>query len=103
LAKGLPITFGTASFVLRGETYAHPGSAVIVAGSNVLDPRYSIVVYAGLGAEATWHSVQRLPDENWSEQPAMEALLMPSGSSPRPLIVSGSEPKTADEKKADEH
>ena len=72
LVKGLPVTFGPASFVLRGETYAHPGSAVVVAGSNPLNPRYSVVVFAGLGAEATWQCVQRLPDDEL----VTEALLM---------------------------
>ncbi len=61
LVKGLPVTFGPASFVLRGESYAHAGSAVVVAGDNPLSPRYSVVVFAGLGAEATWQCVQRLP------------------------------------------
>ena len=103
LAKGLPITFGSASFVVRGETYAHAGSAIVVAGSNLLDPRYSIVVYAGLGAEATWQAVQRMPEDTWGDVPAMEALLMSSGHSPRPLVISCSEAKTTEAKKADEH
>jgi hypothetical protein len=84
LVKGLPVTFGPASFVLRGETYAHPGSAVVVAGGNPLNPRYSVVVFAGLGAEATWQCVQRLPDEEL----VTEALLMAAGASPKAVIAS---------------
>ena len=34
----LPITFGTGSFVVRGEAFAHPDSAVIVAAENPLNP-----------------------------------------------------------------
>ncbi len=34
LVKTLPVTFGPASFVLKGETYAHPATALIVAGPN---------------------------------------------------------------------
>ncbi len=86
LVKGLPVTFGPASFVLRGESYAHAGSAVVVAGDNPLSPRYSVVVFAGLGAEATWQCVQRLPEEE--SAPATEALLMAAGSAPKAVIAS---------------
>ena len=33
-ASKLPVTFGPASFTLKGETYAHAGTAIIVAGEN---------------------------------------------------------------------
>jgi hypothetical protein len=94
VARGLPVTFGPASFVLRGDTYAHPGSAVIAAGGNPLNPRYSVVVYAGLGAEATWQSVQRLPEETFGETAATEVLLMAAGSAPKPVIASAPEEKS---------
>jgi hypothetical protein len=89
LLKGLPVTFGSGSFVLRGETYADPGSAVVVAGSNPLNARYSVVVFAGLGAEATWQCVQRLPDDDC----VSEALLMAAGSAPKALIASAPKEK----------
>jgi hypothetical protein len=90
VAKGLPVTFGPASFVLRGETYAHAGSAVVTAGSNLMNPRYSVVAYAGLSAEATWQCVQRLPDRDPEDGPplATDALLMAAGSAPKPVIAS---------------
>jgi hypothetical protein len=96
VAKGLPVTFGPASFVLRGETYAHPGSAVVAAASNPLNPRYSVVAYAGLSAEATWQSVQRLPDRDPEDGPALasDALLMAAGSAPKPVIASLAAEKT---------
>jgi hypothetical protein len=51
--SSLPIQFGSRSFVVRNQTYAHMGSAVVTAGENPLNRRYSIVVVAGLSAEAT--------------------------------------------------
>jgi hypothetical protein len=75
-ATKLPVSFGPASFMVREKIYGNPDSAVIVAGENPLNPRYSVVVYAGLGAQATWKSVQHLdPDE----LPPPQVILMPSG------------------------
>ncbi len=51
--KQLPVTFGSHSFIAGGKTYANPGSAVICAADNPLNPRYSLVVVAGLCAEST--------------------------------------------------
>jgi hypothetical protein len=99
VSRGLPVTFGPASLALRGETYAHPGSAVLAAGSNPLNPRYSVVVYAGLSAEATWQSVQRLPEETFGDPVATEVMLMAAGSAPKPLIASAPVEKSATVKK----
>ena len=87
LAKGLPVTFRDGSFVLKDKTYAHAGSAVVAAGGNPLNPRYSVVIYAGLGAEATWHCVRRLPEGYWTEPPTTEVLLMAAGSAPKAVIA----------------
>ena len=59
-ARTLPVTFGPASFTFKGQTYAHPGTAVIAAGDNPLSPRFQVVLFAGLSAEATWHCVDQL-------------------------------------------
>jgi hypothetical protein len=48
-----PVAFGSRSFVVRGKTYAHASSAVIAAAENPVNRRYSMVVLAGLSAEAT--------------------------------------------------
>jgi hypothetical protein len=88
-AKGLPVTFGSGSFTVGGRTYAHQGSAVIAAGRHPLSPRYQVVLYAGLGAEATLHCVQRLPDDQGSS-PATEVLLMPAGEAPKAVVASAS-------------
>jgi hypothetical protein len=92
-AKAVPLQFGPASFVLRGETYAHPGTAVIAAGSNPLNPRYELVLFAGLSAEATWRCVENVGTR---ETPPAEVLLLPNAGRPRRLVV----PVTAETKSA---
>ena len=57
-----PVEFGRQSFVVAGETYAHPDSWIIAAGESPFSPRYSAVVFAGLNAASTWRSVRNLPD-----------------------------------------
>ncbi len=84
LVDGLNIRFGQDSFVVRGETYAHADSALVAAGSNRLNPRYSVVVYAGLGARATRQCVENFP--NRGGEPA-EVLLMPVGRSAKSLRI----------------
>jgi hypothetical protein len=83
-AEAFPVRFGPASFRLRDYTYAHPASAVIAAGPSPLGRGHSAVVFAGLGAESTWRSVQRLPD---NPGPTAEVLLLKKGARPRPLVV----------------
>jgi hypothetical protein len=84
LARSLPVTFGPASFVIRGETYANPLSAVIAAGPTPADPRSEVVVFAGLSAEATWRCVQVVGDRNGEPT---EALVLPAGARARRLVV----------------
>ncbi len=88
MTKALPVTFGRGSFALRGTTYAHPASAVVVAGDHPTNKRYQVVLYAGLSAEATWHCVQRLPDEERGSGLVTDALLMPAGEAPRQVVAS---------------
>jgi hypothetical protein len=83
-AGALPVTFGPASFVVRKETYAHPASAVIAAGSNPLNERFSVVVFAGLSADATWHCA----DQPYRRgEHAAEVLILAEGTKPRSLVV----------------
>jgi hypothetical protein len=51
--KELRVEFGPGSFTVADQTYAHPTSAVIAAAPNPANPRYSLVLFAGLGAEST--------------------------------------------------
>jgi hypothetical protein len=86
----VPVTFGAASFTVRNKTYAHPDSAVIAAGENPQNPRYSVVIYAGLGAQSTWKSVQRLePDE----LPPAQVILLPAGRKTARFRVPPNPPK----------
>ena len=62
LAKALPVSFGSASFTLAGETYGHPHTAIVAAGPNPLAADRSVVVFAGLSAEGTWTCPRRFPD-----------------------------------------
>jgi hypothetical protein len=84
VSKALPVTFGSRSFTIGRDTYAHAGSAVVVAAENSLDRRYSVVVLAGLSAEATLHIPMALAHRG---QHAGELLLLAHGSKPRALIV----------------
>jgi hypothetical protein len=83
--SAFPVEFGWRSFRVNNESYAHPGSAVIAAGENPLNGRYSVVVLAGLGADSTWQTpsklVQRGPFGNG------EVMVLPHGSRPRTVLV----------------
>jgi hypothetical protein len=89
----LPVTFGPGSFSVRQNTYAHPGSMVIAAGDNPLNRRFSAVVYAGLGAAATWQCVQHLHSE--TEEPAPQVLLTPFGRQPERFRVAPASARVA--------
>lgn len=86
--SALAVQFGPASFTARSETYAHPETAVIAASRNPQHDRYSVVVFAGLSAEATWHCVDALPDR---DQRAIEILLLPAGKPSRAMTSHPSE------------
>jgi len=87
--EALPITFGSRSFVVRGKTYAHPGSAIIAAAENPLHKCYSLVVVAGLSAESTWHAPAKLLRRGY---PAPEVLVLPGSGAAQALVISGREP-----------
>ncbi len=93
--KGLPITFGPRSFAVRDKTYANPGSAVIAAADNPLNQRYSMVVLAGLGAEATVHVPSRFAQRS---QRSAEVLVLPAQGRAQALVITGhsmaKEPRT---------
>jgi hypothetical protein len=82
--SALPVTFGSRSFVVRRQTYAHPGSGVFAAAANPLDRRYSVVVVAGLGGAATRRVAPLLGSRPW---PAAEVVVLPNGGTPRSLIL----------------
>jgi hypothetical protein len=79
LATKLPVAFRSGSFTVREKTYAHPATWIVAAGENPVNPRYSAVLYGGLGAEATWNCVQHHDAE---DLPQPQVLLQPQGKKP---------------------
>jgi hypothetical protein len=83
-AARLPVQFGQSSFTVREKTYAHPNSAVIAAGDNPFNSRYSAVIYAGLGAYSTWNCVH--PQEE-DDLPAAQVVVLADGQKTTRLRV----------------
>jgi hypothetical protein len=82
--SALPIAFGSGSFAVREEIYAHPDSAVLAAAENPVNKRFSLVVIAGLGAASTLHAAPLLAARK--ARPA-EVMIVPHGGKPRLLVV----------------
>jgi hypothetical protein len=83
----LPVRFGSRSFVVRGDSYAHMDTAVAAAAANPLNPRYSVTVVAGLSAAATLRAAAAfLGDRRGGGGPA-EVLVLPHEGRPRGLVV----------------
>jgi len=82
LLAGLPVKFSPASFQLGTDRYTHPASAVACAGGNPLAPRYSVVLFAGLSADATWRLVDFVDAD---EDPPAPIVLLPAHGKPRKL------------------
>ena len=86
VCEQMPIKFGDSSFSIpaRNETYANPASAVIVAGSS----RHcwgSVVIFAGLSAEATRRCVEQFPARG---TPVGDVMLLPAGKPARHMALS---------------
>jgi hypothetical protein len=62
-ADRFPVRFGTQSFDVRDDVYADPESAVIAAIENPLNPRYSMVLAAGLSGLGTLQVMPRFEEE----------------------------------------
>lgn len=65
-AAQVPVTFGPQSFEIRDEVYTHPESVVIAAGDNPVNPRYSIVVIAGLSSLGTFQVSPQFEEDGLS-------------------------------------
>ena len=81
-AETFPVAFGTASVRVGADDYAHPGTAVVAAGTNPLDTRFSAVVLAGLSADATFRLCEKVA------VPTAEVVVYPNGDKARRVIVS---------------
>jgi hypothetical protein len=86
--EALPLTFGSRSFVVRGQAYAHPASAVIAAAANPANRRFAVVVIAGLSAASTLRAAPLLGSR--AQRPA-EVVVLPHGAAPRALVVPAKE------------
>jgi hypothetical protein len=82
--NALPISFGSGSFAVREDVYAHPDSGVIAAAENPLNKRYSMVVAAGLGAASTLRTAPLLASRLY--RPA-EVVVLPHGLETRSLVL----------------
>jgi hypothetical protein len=83
----LPVTLGRQSFTVRGETYAHALSGVLAAAENPLNPRYSIVVAAGLSAASTLRIAPQLGRGGMTA----EVVVYPQGAAAKGLVVAKKE------------
>ena len=80
----LPVSFGTRSFEVRREAYAHPESVIIAAGENPLNRRYSMVVMSGLSGLAT---LKMMPQFEDSALTYAEVVVLPHLLEERALVV----------------
>jgi hypothetical protein len=90
----LGVTFGWRSFTVRDETYAHPGSAVLASGVSSFNPRFSVVVLAGLSADATTRTAAAIYHKDGQ---GADVLILPNGGKPKALVA----PPELTEKKVD--
>jgi hypothetical protein len=88
LAKALPISLGQRSFTIGKETYAHPGSAVVAVAENPLNPRFSVVLIAGLSPESTLHAPTTFIRQG---NGSAEVLILPNKGEIRALVVPAKE------------
>ena len=83
----LPVQFGPRSFAVHGSEdaqyvhYAHPGSAIVAAAANPENPRFSVVVVAGLDAFSTRHAAGQLP-----RLQSAEIVVLPNGGVAKAMV-----------------
>ena len=83
-ADRLPVHFGSQSFEVRGDVYAHPDSVAIMAIENPLNRRYSVVVLAGLSSLATLSIAPSFEDDDFTYAPV---LVLPHGQEEQAFVV----------------
>ena len=59
LSECLPVAFGSSSVQVANSTYGNESTAIVAAGTNPLNPRFSVVLIAGLAADSTFHAASR--------------------------------------------
>lgn len=90
-AAALPVSFDSGSFRVASEDFAHEGTSVVAVGASPLSPRYSVVLVAGLSADATYRACER------AAFPTAEVVVLPHAGPPRRLVVTPADgmPRTA--------
>jgi hypothetical protein len=83
-AEGLPVRFGWRSVRVEGDTLAHALSAIIASGPNPISPNRSLIVVAGLSAEATRSAAMRFAGET---RQAADVVVLPQGMASAPLLI----------------
>jgi len=78
-----PLKFSEQSFEVCGEVYAHYRSAVVAAGTNPLNPRFSVTTVAGLSALATYRTVSKLGYDDFG----VEVKVLPHGNKAKKLVI----------------
>lgn len=82
-ASKFPVHFDRQSFDVRGEVYSHPDTAVIAAADNPINPRYSMVVIAGLSSLATYQTMPQFEDDVFMYAPI---VVLPHGGEEIDLV-----------------
>jgi hypothetical protein len=95
LNPAFPVTFGSQSFTVAKDTYAHADSAVVVAAANPMNPRFSVVLVAGMGPAATLKTAPKL--SGWGARSA-EVVVYAQGTEPIGVLVP-TKKSAAEEKK----
>lgn len=79
-ANSMPLEFGPRSFAFGGVWYANAASAVVACGDNPDAPRFSIVMLAGLSADATTRTPELL---SVSGSQGADVVIAPAGGKAR--------------------
>jgi hypothetical protein len=82
LIDRFPVRFGRYSFAVDSVFYANPGTSLIAATTNHRSQAFSMVLLAGLSAEATWN----LPEKLFQAGNA-EVAIFPANGKPKLMVV----------------
>lgn len=79
-----PVTFGSRSFAVRGETLAHAESAILVVAENPTNKRFSTVAISGLSGRATLRAAPLLVARSRKHA---EVVLLPHDQPVKSLVL----------------
>jgi hypothetical protein len=90
--EAVPVRFGSASFEVGADVYANPLTAVVVAGENPANARYSVVLLTGLSGYSTRQAAETFLK---SAQAGTEVLVLPDQGKSKALVLPAREPAKA--------